>query len=408
MSAKVLSSRPLRRFMVGQAAAFVGDGLLGIALAFAVLDLGGSPAELGFVLAAHAVAMVGFLLFGGVLADRLPRRNIMVVSDLTRFAAQLGIAVLVISGTGEIWQLAALNAVHGLASGAFAPAAVGLMPSIVPPDGLQQANAVKGLTYSLGNIAGPALAGLLVAGFGPGWAIAGASSTFLVSAVLLLGVPATAAQAETSGTFLRDLLRGWQEFRSRTWVWATVVYASLANLLLAAFLVLGPVIADRDLGGPSRWAAVMGALGVGSLVGGVIAFRVRPRHPLRAGIALVSLCALPALALAGHRPVVAVAGVAFLAGLGLTVFNTLWETSLQTHVPAASLSRVGAYDAFGSLACQPLGQAVVGPVAVGIGLHPTLWLAGGLQLAISALAFCVPALRALPAAEDDAVDLAAV
>jgi hypothetical protein len=177
-----------------------------------------------------------------------------------------------------------------------------------------------------------------------------------------------------------------------------VAFSSLANLLLAAFLVLGPVVADRTLGGPSTWAVIMAALGVGSLFGGLVAFRIRPRHPLRTGIPLVSLCALPALALASHQPVAAVAAITFLAGLGLTVFNTLWETSLQTPIPEASLSRVGAYDAFGSFACQPLGQAVAGPLAAGIGLYPTLWLAGGTQLAITALAFCLPAIRACPPA----------
>ncbi|GAA0955996.1 MFS transporter [Actinocorallia libanotica] len=393
--------RYLRRFLAGQAASFLGDGVIGVALAFAVLDAGGSAADVGLVIAARSVAMVGFLLFGGVVADRVSRRTILVGCDVARLAAQAAMAAMVIGGVTAIWPLAVLNVLHGTASGLFAPAAVGIVPSIAPAGRLQQANAMRGMAYSLGNIAGPALAGVLVAAFGPGQAIGAASAAYLVSAVLLARLPATAPGPSDGRSVLGDLREGWKGFRARRWVWATVVFSSLGNLLLAAFLVLGPVIAERSLGGPPAWAAVMTALGAGAFVGGLAALRIRPGRPLRVAVPLAALSALPALALAADRPVTVVAAVTFTAGMGLTIFNALWETSLQTHIPHSQLSRVSSWDDFGSFICQPLGQALVGPLAAGIGITSTLWLAGGLQIFITALLLCVPAIRTMPAARAD-------
>ncbi len=166
-SLAVLANLQLRRLFIGQAASLLGDGMVAVALSFAVLDAGGSAADLGYVLGARSIALVAMLLVGGVIADRLPRRKIMVTADLARLASQACAASLIITHHAQIWELAVLQVLHGLASGAFDPASAGLIPAIAPSDQLQQANGLRGLAFSVGNIVGPSLAGILVATVGP-------------------------------------------------------------------------------------------------------------------------------------------------------------------------------------------------------------------------------------------------
>lgn len=393
----VLGQRDFRRFFAAQSASLLGDGMVGVALAFAVLDLTGSPADLGFVLAARSVPLVAILLIGGVIADRLPRRDVMIVADLARFAGQATMAILLLSGNARIWELAALQALHGTASALFNPASTGLIPTLVTGDRLQHANALRGLAISAGDIVGPALSGILVAVANPGWAIGVDAVTFGISAVLLAVLPPPARRLAAPQPFTRDLRDGWTEFRSRTWVWVIVAVASLANMLFSAFLVLGPAAARDSLGGAASWATIMATFGAGSLIGGLAALRLRPRYPLRTAMLAVALFPLPTLGLAAHLPTAPIACLALFSGIGVTAFNALWETALQQHVPQQTLSRVSAYDWFGSLAGQPIGQATTGPVAAVVGIHPALWLAGVTQLLTTLAALAVPAIRRLPA-----------
>src|ERR1700710_1854767 len=180
----VLRLREFRQLFFAQAISWLGDRMVGIALAFAVLSLGGSPAEVGLVLAFRLVPLVATLLVGGVVADRVSRRAVMVIADLVRVVTQGAIAALLIAGAAEIWMLAVLSGATGAATGFFNPASTGLMPAIVPSEHLQQANGVRATALSGGEIAGPAIAGLLIAGFGPGWALAIDAVTFAVSALL--------------------------------------------------------------------------------------------------------------------------------------------------------------------------------------------------------------------------------
>jgi MFS family permease len=396
----VLKERDFRRFFIGQSASLLGDGMVGVALAFAVLDLTGSPTDLGYILAARSIPLVAGLLIGGVIADRLPRRRIMVTADLARFLGQATMATLLVSGHAKIWELAALQALHGAAAATFNPASTGLIPSIVSRRRLQQANALRGLTISIGNIAGPAIAGVLVAATSPGWAIAADAATFAISAITLTALRLPAHQPPPAQSFLRDLREGWTEFTSRTWVWTIVTAASLTNMLFAMFMVLGPAISQRSLGGPSAWATIMATFGAGSLIGAIAALHIHPRHPLRTGLLALAFRPLPALGLAIHLPLIAVTALALAGGIGLTVFNALWETALQHHVPDKALSRVSAYDWFGSFACQPIGQATAGPLAAGLGTYPTLWIASAIQLLLPLGALTIPANRQLPASSN--------
>jgi MFS family permease len=394
---EALKERPFRLLFLGQAVSLLGDGMVGVALAFAVLEETGSASDLGIVLAARTVPLVAFLLVGGVWADRLPRRALMVTTDLIRLAAHGAMAALLIAGEPGIWSIALLAAIAGAASAFFNPAISGIMPAVVSTERLQQANALRGLTEAVGRIAGPALAGVLVVGVGPGWALAVDAATFGVSAAFLVAIPMPAHVPVESHSFLADLRDGWDDFRSRSWLWTTVASTTFGNMLFAAYFVLGPLVADRELGGAGAWALIASAFGVGLLVGGVLLLHLDPHRPVLVATLAVAFYTLPLAFLAIPTPAAVTAIGALLAGAGLAVANNLWETTQQRHVPPELLSRVSSYDWFGSLAAVPVGMLLWGPIADAIGVSTALWIAFALQLSSILALFAVREVRELPA-----------
>jgi MFS family permease len=397
-SVSVLRLRDFRLLFAGQGVSVLGDRMVAVALAFAVIELGGSASEVGLVLAASWAPLVLTVLAGGVVADMTSRRAVMVAADLVRIATQGTMAVLIITGTAEIWMLAALAGVTGAATGFFNPASTGLLPEVVPKDELQPANALRGSAVSASEIIGPLLAGVLVAAVGAGWAIAADAATFAISAACLTMMRPPRREVAERTSFFAELRDGWNAFRSRRWVWTFVAYFAVSNLLWGAWSSLGPIVADRDLGGAAVWGTVLGAVGVGALVGSLMATRVRPHRPLLFVAAVEGLFALPLAFLAAGAPAPLLAVGAFLSGLGMMLGMAVWESTLQRHIPADSLSRVASYDWFGSYAFYPLGLALWGSVAGAIGLHSALWLAFGLFGAIAVLLLFVPDTRRFSAA----------
>lgn len=398
VSLDVLRTREFRLLFGGQAVSVLGDRMAVVALAFAVLEIGGSTSDVGLVLAAGAFPLVATVLAGGVVADRTSRRAVMVAADLVRVASQGVMAALLIAGVAEVWMLALMAGVTGAATGFFGPASTGLLPEVVLAEQLQPANGLRASAVSTGEILGPVLGGVLVAAAGAGWAIATDAITFAVSAACLamLRVPARVAAQGTS--FVADLRQGWLAFRSRRWVWTFVAYFAFVNLLWGAWGVLGPVVAERDLGGAAAWGTVLAAMGVGALAGSLFAAQVKPRRPLLLAALADGLFVLPLAFLAAGPPVWLIASAALLAGAGMALAISVWESTLQRHVPGESLSRVSSYDWFGSLAFYPLGLAIWGPVAAAIGVSVSLWLAFGLAVALTLTLISVPDIRRLPAA----------
>ena len=394
---EVLRLREFRLLFSAQAVSNLGDRMVPIALAFAVLELGGSVAQVGIVMACRTFPLVATLLIGGVVADRVSRRTVMIVSDVVRVLSQGVTAALLIAGVAQVWELAVLAGVTGAAGGFFYPAVVGVMPLIVPREQLGAANGVRATALSGGEIAGPVLGGLLIAGVGPGWALGLDAATFFVSALFLLALRLPVAAAREPSTFLADLREGWGVFRSMTWVWAIVLAAALGNMIWAAWSVLGPVIAERSLGGAAAWGFVLGAMGVGALIGSVVAIRARPERPLIWATIAYGLVVFPLAFLAAGVPLALLAVGGLLGGLSSMLGNTIWEATLQSHVPEESLGRVSAYDWFGSMAFNPLGMAIWGPIAAGIGVSTALWVAVVVLACISGALLATPAIRQLRA-----------
>ena len=391
----VLRVRNFRLVLAGKAVSVLGDRMVAVALAFAVLEVGGSASEVGLVLAAATLPMVVSVLAGGVVADRLSRRTVMVAADVLRALTQGVMAALLIAGAAEVWMLAALGALTGIGSGFFNPASTGLLPELVTAEQLQPANALRSSAVSAGEIAGPVIAGVLVAAAGAGVAIAVDAATFVVSALCLVAMRLPTHMRRAHASFVADLRDGWTAFRARRWVWTFTVYFAAANMMWAAWSALGPLVADRELGGPEAWGTVLGAVGVGALVGSALATRVDPSRPLVLVALTEGLFALPLAFLAGGAHVGILAVGAFLSGVGMMVGMSVWESTLQRQIPGESLSRVSSYDWFGSFAFYPLGLALWGPLAAGIGVQPALWLAFGLMGLLALALLAIPDTRQL-------------
>ena len=395
--------RQFRLLFASRTVSMLGDAVSTLALAFAVLEVTHSAADVGFVFAVRAVPLLVLLLAGGVWSDRLPRQAVMVCADLVRAGTQGLMAFLVVSGRAELWQLIAIGLVHGSATAFYSPASVGITPQTVPRDALQQANSLLFMSLSFANIAGPLLGGALVATIGAGYGLGLDACTFVGSALLLLPLKLDRVHVVRT-TFVDELRHGWKQVRSRKWLWVSILDFSVFQLIVFSSLyVLGPVVAKRSLGGAASWAVISSAVGVGLVLGSVLALRVRPQRPLRLAFA-ITLVIAPALALLGAATSTAAIAVAMVpAGATLAIGQTLWSTTLQQKIPGAVLSRVSSYDWIASTALRPLGYAVVGPLASVLGVRTTLLVAAVAFVLLQLSALSVPEVRNLTAGFTDVV-----
>ena len=218
----VLGERNFRLFFTGYATSLFGAAMVPVALTFAVLNQGYGATDVGYVLAAETVPLVGLLLIGGVVADRFPRRASMLGADLVRFGSEGLLAVLLLTGSPRLWMFMVLAGVLGAGQAFFNPAMTGLMPEMVSSERLQAANGLRGVASSTGQILGPSVAGIIVAAGGAGWAIAIDSATYGVSAACLWRLAIPPRPASTASSLISQLAGGWYEFRSRTWLWVVV------------------------------------------------------------------------------------------------------------------------------------------------------------------------------------------
>jgi MFS family permease len=338
------------------------------------------------VLAAATLPLVGFLLLGGVWADRLPRHKVMIVTDLARFALHAVLAALIFTDAVEIWHIVVIEALFGTAEAFFRPAYTGLVPQTVPEERIQDAKAATGAFETVAEFAGPAIATGLVLGLGAGWAFALDALTFLVSAAFLAGVrPRARGAVAERQSVVRELREGWTEVRSRAWVWVTLVVFALAVLLcFAPYTTLGPTVAEDHYGSTGIYGLLAAAMGVGTMAGALLGFRLRPRHPMRVG--MLAVLAWPASTAAfGLGLTLPLLVPLFVgAGVGLALFGVWWETALAERIPPSRLSRVSAYDWMMSLALLPIGYLLAGPLGESLGAWEVV--AAGSVLATAALA----------------------
>ena len=400
-----LGHRRFRALLAGRSISMLGTAIAPVAIAFAVLDLTGSAAALGLVLAARSIPEVVFLLVGGVIADRFDRARILVVANVVAGLAQAGAATLLLTGTASVPALAAHEAANGTASALVFPAAAALTPLTVPSRMLQEANAMLRLGLNAALILGAASGGVLVGSLGSGWGLAVDAVAYVVAAGCFSrlrrrpdATPLTSSVAARRRGFAGvggDLRDGWREVSSRTWLWAVILAFGFANAAQAAGrATLGPVVADRTFG-PEGWGLVLAVQTAGMFAGGLLMLRLRTGRPLFAGCAAILLWVPMFVVLALNPTLPMLLPVALLGGVGLEVFSVSWDLSLQQQIPQDRLSRVYSFDALGSYAMIPIGQLVAGPLALALGTEDAILACAAVIAASIAATLAVPSVRHL-------------
>ena len=395
-----------RLLFTGQVLSILGDRVTGVVLPFAVLAVGGDVGDVAIVSAAQFLPFALLALPAGVWADRYNRKLILIGSDVARFVVQLTAGILLVTGSAEVTHLAVLAAVYGAADAFFAPAFTGLLPGTVAPVNLQPANALRGLSYSTGSIVGPVLGGLLVAfAGGPGGALLFDAATFAVSIVCLIPLrPRMVADVlhdedpkASTAHFFTSLREGWSEVRSRSWVTAFLGgMASYHVIVLPAIFVLGPVLAADEMDGAKSWAIITAGFGVGCVVGDLLLLRWKPQFALRVASLMLIGASCQAAFIGSGFGVWAIAGLEVLAGVCVTGTFTLWETSLQEHIPDRALSRVSSYDYLTSAGLIPVGNLLIGGVSATVGVREALFAMTVLGVTAAAVIASLPAVRRLP------------
>jgi MFS family permease len=404
----VLREEPQYRLLFGsQVLSVLGDRVTSVALPFAVLSVGGGVRDVAITSTAQFLPFVVLAIPAGVWADRWERKRILIGSDAVRLVTQTVAAVLLLSGHAEVTHLVVLAAIFGAADAFFAPAFSGLLPTTVSPGNLQPANALRGLTFSLANVAGPVIAGVLI-GFagGPGSALVFDAATFLVSVLLLLPLrPAVVAQAAVDDeqaappSFRSSLHEGWQEVRSRSWVVGYLGGFSVYHaIVLPAIFVVGPVLMQDHYDGARSWAVVTALFGIGNILGDILLLLWRPAYALRVGALMLVGASCQAAIIGSHLPVWGIGLLELLTGICVTGMFTLWETSLGEHIPPTSLSRVSSYDYLASTGMIPLGNVVVGGMAAIVGIYPTLMMMTIVGITAALVVVSIPSVRHLPRA----------
>lgn len=402
-----LADKDFRWFFTGYLTSKLGTAMAPVATAFAVLHTGVGAGGLGWVMAARIVPVVLLLLLGGVFADRLGGRPVMLVSDVVRCGAQAAFGVLLLTGHATLPAMIATAVLSGIGEGVFSPSLQALIPRLIPEPRRGDANALISAAVSSAGVAGPALGGLIAAVFGgaagPAAVLFLDAGSYAVSVVVLVRLShiPQPGPGERS-TIIRDLREGWDEFRSRTWLWLSTAQFALFNALVwAPYLVLGPVVAERRLGGAGAWGLVLAANSAGSILGGLALVGREPRRPfLVVIIASLAYAFTPAL-LASSLSLPFVCGAAALTGFGGAIAGTLDTTVIQRRVPVEVLGRITAYQTLGAFALGPLGLVAAGPAGSAFGVAAFLAFGAAFQAVTVGAMLLLPSLRRLDLEDQD-------
>src|SRR5499427_5310558 len=384
----VLAIRDFRLLLADRLLAPMSVGFSLVAVSFEKLNVTGSTADLSYVLAAQVAPMLLFSLVSGVAADRFRPQRVIIAANLAIIAGEGTLGVLVLAGKPPLWAMILLEVLNGIGGAMFYPASQALLPQLVPDSLLQEASAISRLAMNTGQMAGAAAAGLLVAAAGPGWALTLCAIGMIGTIPLLLAIKTRRPpqRGPRQPGMLADLREGWAEFRSHTWLWATVIQFCLVMMAFnGAVMVLGPVVARQHLGGPAAWGAITAADALGLVAGGLVSLRYTPRRPMLLVVLTGGAMAISPLALALVLPLAVICVIAFGLGVLLEVMMVLWTVTMATRIPPGKLARVSSYDALGSMAAMPVGALAAGPLAAAIGVSAAQFAAAAVIITASAL-----------------------
>ncbi|WP_327369422.1 MFS transporter [Streptomyces sp. NBC_01217] len=387
-----LRTRTFRLLFIGRTLSLLGDSAIPTALSLAVYLATGSTGALALVLGCAMVPKLLLLPLGGVVADRFNARTVALTTDLVRCATQLFVGAELLGGSPALWQIALAEAIGG-AAGAFAmPTVSPLIRGTVAESGLLRANSLMAVAGSATRLGGPALAGALILTAGPGWAFVLDGASFAVSAALLFAMKVRHVPIPRR-SLLTDLREGWSEVRNRDWYWTSLIAHAAWNGAAAVLMTVGPALFVRELGGKGVWVALLQTGAVGLLLGSLLAGRARPRRPVPTANLGLATYALPLGLLAVHAPVALTIAAYGVAQAGLGFLGPVWETSVQSAVPAHALARVTSYDWLLSLAAMPLGYALAPLAASAWGAEVPLAVAAAVVGAACLATAAVPGVR---------------
>lgn len=387
-----MQDRNFRWFFLARAITMIAGSMSSIALAFAVLEIDNDARSLSLVLAAFTVSNIVFVLFGGVIADRLPRALIIQACYVVDILSIGTIAALLFTGNATIPLLVVLSIVNGASTAFVLPAMQGIIPQLTSPEHLQQANAMLSFVRSAVTIGGPIIAGILVATAGPAWAMVVQAAGWVIAIPVLALVKLPPPSHAGGTTMFHDLRIGWREFWSRSWLWTIVLAFMVMNAIhVGAWGVVGPYIAkNNDLLGITGWGWVVSAEGVGVLLMTLLLMWFPLRRPLRYGMIGMAAFAIPVTVLGAHPAVVLLAIAAFIAGAGAEVFSTGWNLAMMENIPGEKLSRVSSYDMLGSFVVMPIGTLVYGWLITHADPATVLVASGAVYAVIALATLAVP------------------
>jgi MFS family permease len=375
----------------------VGNGLSPIALAYGVLSLPGADgSDLSIVMGARYLPLILFMLFGGVFADRFQRNRIVGGSDIIGSFLVAVSAISLIAGFSSILLLAVMGALFGVLNALWWPAMSGVLPEILPKGKLQEGNAVIGLMSNIGVVFGTLLGGVIVTLTSPGWALLIDGLTFFIAGLIVWNLKLDAKSRVESPGILDDLRVGWREFISRSWVVTMVIAFAFINMAFDSMItILGPLNFSDPETGPRNWSYNLAGLTIGMMIGGVIVFKVKFKRPLFVSMILVAISGVWDFALALDLSLVIAIAAGVFSGIAVEIFLVTWSTSMQTHIPEESFSRVNAYDSLGSYGFAPLGIIIAGPLAEAFSVNSILLATGFITLLASVVALSVKSVRTL-------------
>jgi MFS family permease len=379
--------RDYRFLIASMAVSLCASGMWIVALVWQVIAMGGTPTDLSVVATASSFGLLVAILLGGVAADRMPRRALLIGVEAVRVGTATVVGLLAVTGQLRFWQLAVVAFAIGAAEAFFFPAYTALLPTLLPSEELLAANGVEGALRPVSqNVLGPASAGALVGAFVPGVAVLVAGGLYAVALLALLAMrtPPVPGVSERSSV-LGELRVGFRYVVGTGWLLATMAFASLYVLVINGPIeVLLPfAVRDQTGSGPGGFALVLAAFGIGGAVGSlVISSLPLPRRYLTTTVMLWGAGTLPlaVLGLTDLLWVMALAG--FAVGFSMSAGMVVWGTVLQLRVPPHLLGRVSGLDFFVSLTFMPVSMALAGPVGARLGVPLTFVLAGAVPVLV--------------------------
>ena len=392
----ILAQKYVKRFLLARFISNFGNGMSPIALAFGILHMrGGSPTELGWVLGASSISMLVMAPFGGVIADKFGRVKMMGLTDLWGSIPLYLQCAFFAAGHVPVWIFLFANINFGIMWGIFWPAQSGVMPAICKEDALQKANALTNFMSNAAMIMGAAIGGIIVATLGSTTGLVIDAATFSIAGLIVLSfshvVPKRAAN---DNSMLDDLIHGWKVFLSYRWIVAVVAGFGFITMAWAmGENVLGPLISLKYFNGAKSWAFVLTCESIGFLVGSVIGLKIKLKYPMRFMMAITSTLAIYMWALVRPQSLTFIAASAFVWGIALDLWASVWTTAMVRQVPRESLSRVSSFDAMGSFLFRPVGLMIAGPLAATIGIPRSMELSAGVVVLVVVLVLLVPEVR---------------